>query len=142
VTPSELAAGLAELEAGFDAALDAALPNPAALIFSDLPLDYQGKRDLVFALDLFEEGENEAALIAGLIARRLRADPEAEVAHLEREAWYYLRTSIDPGWQFDDGPAPVPALLAYLATVLRARAGTGPLPAAERAQLLARLRAA
>ena len=36
--------GTAELERAFDAALDAALPNPAALIFSDLPLAYQGKR--------------------------------------------------------------------------------------------------
>jgi hypothetical protein len=142
MTPADLAAGLAELEACFDAALDAALPNPAALIFSDLPLDYQGKRDLVFALGLLEEGENEAALIAGLIARRLRADPDAGVAHLEREAWYYLRTSIDPGWQFDDVPSPVPVLLAYLATVLHARTDAGPLPAAERAALLARLRAA
>ena len=33
---------LAELERRFDDALNAALPNPVALIFSDLPLAYQG----------------------------------------------------------------------------------------------------
>jgi hypothetical protein len=142
VTLAALADGLAELDRLFGAALDAALPNPAALIFSELPLNYQGKRDLVFALGLLEEGENEAALIAGLMCERLRAEPSAEIAHLVREAWYYLRTSIDPGWQFDDGPHAMPVLLAYLATVLRARIARAAPPPAERAALLRRLREA
>jgi hypothetical protein len=142
--------GTSELERGFDAALDAALPNPVALIFSDLPLAYQGKRDLVFALDLLNEGENECALIAGLARDRLRADPRADIAHLEREGWYYLRTSIDPTWQFDEGAPSLPAALAYLAHVLRERtelARNTPherhgdnVPAAERAALLRAMR--
>ncbi len=48
--------GLDDLERCFDGALNAALPNPVALIFSDLPLAYQGKRDLVFAMDFLNEG--------------------------------------------------------------------------------------
>jgi hypothetical protein len=133
---ASLERGLAELERCFDDALDAALPNPVALIFSDLPLAYQGKRDLVFAMDLLNEGENECALIAAFAGDRLRDDPGAGIAHLEREAWYYLRTSIDPTWQFDDGEPSLPAALAYLAIVLREHP-----PAAERAVLLGRLRA-
>jgi len=143
--------GLDDLERRFDEALDAALPNPVALIFSDLPLAYQGKRDLVFALDLLSEGENECALIAGFIRDRLRENGGADVAHLEREAWYYLRTSIDPGWQFDDGEPSVPAALAYVAQILRERtdavrsrprtAHPDATPQAERAALLLRLRA-
>src|ERR1700723_3572181 len=121
--------GTSELERVFDAALDAALPNPVALIFSDLPLAYQGKRDLVFALDLFNEGENECALICGFARDRLREDASADIAHLEREGWYYLRTSIDPTWQFDDGAPSLPAALTYLAAVLRERTeDAGPLP--------------
>jgi hypothetical protein len=141
---------LDDLERRFDDALDAALPNPVALIFSDLPLAYQGKRDLVFALDLLDEGENECALIAGFIRDRLREDADAGVEHLEREAWYYLRTSIDPGWQFDDGEPSIAAALAYLAQVLRERTDAVRLrprashpdatPPAERAALLVRLR--
>jgi hypothetical protein len=141
----------ADLERRFDDALDAALAEPAALIFTDLPLAYQGKRDLLYALGVLNEGENEAALIAGLLFERLAADPAAEVAHLVREAWYYLRTSIDPAWQFDDGAPSLPALLAYLDTVLAERTATAratpkrerpdDVPAAERAALLRRLRA-
>jgi hypothetical protein len=135
--------GLDELERCFDDALNAALPNPVALIFSDLPLAYQGKRDLVFAMDLLNEGENECALIAGFVRDRLRDEPGADVAHMTREALYYLRTSIDPTWQFDDDEPSLPAALAYVARVLRERTDavrTEPLPA-ERAALLRRLRA-
>jgi hypothetical protein len=120
---------LTGLEQCFDDALSAALPNPVALIFSDLPLAYQGKRDLVFALGLLNEGENECALIAGFIRDRLRDAPDADVAHMEREAWYYLRTSTDPTWQFDDGQPSLPAAIAYLTHVLRERtaiAGSAP----------------
>jgi hypothetical protein len=113
--------GLDELERLFGDALDATIPNPVALIFSDLPLAYQGKRDLVFAMGLLNEGENECALIAGFIRDRVRADAQADVSHLVREAWYYLRTSIDPTWQFDDGAPSLPAALDYLAYVLRER---------------------
>jgi hypothetical protein len=147
---AEIEGGAAELEHAFDAALDAALPNPVALIFSDLPLAYQGKRDLVFALDLFNEGENECALICGFARDRLREDANADIAHLEREGWYYLRTSIDPTWQFDDGTPSLPAALAYLVQVLRERTGivrAAPRPptgdittSAQRAALLRRLR--
>ena len=112
---------LAALEGAFDAALAVVIPNPVALVFSDLPLGYQGKRDLVFAMGLLNEGENECALIAGFIHDRLAADPQADVAHLLREAWYYLRTSIDATWQFDDGEPALPAALAYLTQALRER---------------------
>jgi hypothetical protein len=121
VTAAELSAALASLERTFDAALLIALPNPVALIFTELPLAYQGKRDLVFALDLINEGENEAALIAGLAHARLKGDPSADVAHLEREALYYLRTSIDATWQFDDAPAVLSDALTYIETVLDER---------------------
>ncbi len=141
---------LEELERCFDDALDATLPNPVALIFSDLPLAYQGKRDLVFALDLLNEGENECALIAGFVRDRLRAQAGTGVAHLEREAWYYLRTSIDPTWQFDDGEPSLPAAVAYLIHVLRERTQAArsaplrrkpdPTPSAARAALLTSLR--
>jgi len=141
---------LDELERGFDDALVAALPNPVALIFSDLPLGYQGKRDLVFALDLFNEGENECALIAGFVRDRLREAAATDVTHLEREAWYYLRTSIDPTWQFDDGEPSLHAALAYLTQVLAERTAIARrtphthtadgVPATERAALLRRLR--
>jgi len=144
--------GLDELERGFDDALDAALPNPVALIFSDLVLGYQGKRDLVFALDLLNEGENECALIAGFVRDRLREDGSADVAHLEREAWYYLRTSIDPAWQFDDGEPSLTSALTYLVHVLRERTSAvaetpqrpraGRIPGTDRAALLRRLRSA
>jgi hypothetical protein len=140
----------AELERAFDEALNTALPNPVALIFSDLQLGYQGKRDLVFAMDLLNEGENECALIAAFARDRLRENAGADIAHLEREAWYYLRTSIDPTWQFDDGEPSLPAALAYLATVLRERTDAcratpqaslaDPMPAAERSTLLRALR--
>lgn len=150
MTPLSVESDLAELERTFDDALEAALPNPVALIFSDLPLAYQGKRDLVFALDLLNEGENECALIAGFVRDRLREQPGADVAHLVREAWYYLRTSIDPTWQFDDGEPSLSAAIAYLNQVLLDRTNaarsaprrtcTDPTPGNERAALLRRLR--
>jgi len=141
---------LDDLERLFDNALDATIPNPVALIFSDLPLAYQGKRDLVFAMGLLNEGENECALIAGFIRDRVRADAQADVSHLEREAWYYLRTSIDPTWQFDDGAPSLPAALDFLAHVLRERTAAArntpkppdePPPVPEGTVLLQRLRA-
>lgn len=142
--------GLDELDGLFAAALSAAVPNPAAFTFSELPLGFHGLRDLLFALGVLNEGENEAALIVGLARERLRHAPDAEVGHLAKEAWYYLRTSIDPTWQLDPEPPSIPAILAYLATVLGERIAaltatpppgfTDPTPTAERRTLLQRLR--
>ncbi len=116
-----LAADLAALERIFDDALEIVLPNPAALRFTDLALGFQGKRDLVFALGVLNEGENEAALIASLASDALARDPAFDIAHLVREAWYYLRTSIDPAWQFDATPASFTSSLAYIGAVVRER---------------------
>ena len=110
--------GLAELDTLFAAALAAAVPNPAALTFSEMVLDFNAMRDLLFALGILSEGENEAALIVALARARLRHAPEADIAHLATEAWYYLRTSIDPTWQFDDAPPSLMAAIAYLIQVL------------------------
>ena len=142
--------GIAELDDLLGTALAAAVVHPAALVFTDLPLDFGGKRDIAFAIGLLDEGENEAALIAALARDTLRRTPGADIAHLTREAWYYLRTSIDPTWQFDDGDPSIPAALTYLATVLRERiaqlAANGPsgfsdpTPAEARAALLRQIR--
>lgn len=117
----EIERGITELDTMFGAALTAAVVHPAALIFTELPLDFSGKRDLLFAVGLLDEGENESALIAALARETLRRAPGSDIAHLTREAWYYLRTSIDPTWQFDDGKPSIPAALTYLTTVLRER---------------------
>jgi hypothetical protein len=149
IVATTLGGELAALERIFDDALEAAMPNPVALRFTDLDLGYQGKRDLVFGLALLEEGENEAALIAGLAHDALARDPAFDVAHLLREAWYYLRTSIDPQWQFDDPPDSFGPALAYIGALLRQRVAALLPPAAlpsdipnadERRALLERLR--
>jgi hypothetical protein len=116
-----LAGELAALERIFDDALEVAMPNPVALRFTDLDLGFQGKRDLIFGLGLLEEGENEAALIAGLAHASLGRDPAFALDHLLREAWYYLRTSIDPAWQFDDPPDSFGPALAYIGTLVELR---------------------
>jgi hypothetical protein len=143
--------GLAALEPLFDELLWATLPNAAALELTDRPPDAYGKRDILFALDVLGEGENEAILILTLARDALARDPQFDAAHLVREAWYYLRTGIDPHWQLDDGPPSAEAILAYVTTVLRERLDrletnppeyfSDPTPAAERAALLRRLRA-
>lgn len=148
----DLEHGLDELDGIFEELLWAALPHPAALTFSELTFDLQGKRDLVFALALLKEGENECVLILGLARDALRRSPGADLDHTIREAWYYLRTSIDPGWQIDDGSPSVAAALAYVASVTRERLArvratkpsrpVDPAPAGERKALLQRLRAA
>ena len=142
--------GLAELDTVFATALAAAVPYPAALTFSEMNLDYNAMRDLLFALGVLNEGENEAALIVGMTRARLRHAPDAPIDHLEREAWYYLRTSIDPTWQLDGGTPSIPAILAYLTTILRERIAAlsadppkvyaDPTPPEERRALLERLR--
>ena len=117
----DLDVALAALETGFDDALERVTPNPYALRFSEIRFDFQAKRDLVFALGLLNEGENEAMLIAALARRELERDPSFDAAHLVREAWYYLRTSIDPAWQFDDVPPDFGAAIAYVRDLLRER---------------------
>jgi hypothetical protein len=121
MTTTDLADDLAQLERLFDDALERVLPNPVALRFTDLRLGYQGKRDLVFGLGLLDEGENEAALIAGLAHTASGRDPAADLTHLLREAWYYLRTSIDPQWQFDETPPSFGPALRYIGALLQQR---------------------
>jgi hypothetical protein len=149
---ADLDAGVAALDAVFAEALEAALPVPAALTFSERINDVQGRRDLLFALGILNEGENEAALISILARDALRRNPSLDAAHMAREAWYYLRTSIDPAWQVDDGEPSFAAALDYLATVVRERTATlaakpkpppiaGDEPRPDRAALLRQLRA-
>ncbi len=75
----------------------------------------------MFGLALLSEGENEAALIAGLAFAAITRDPTFDIAHLIREAWYYLRTSIDPEWQFDDPPATFGPALRYIGALVQQR---------------------
>jgi hypothetical protein len=79
------------------------------------------KREIVFVMGLLTEGENEAALLLALANDVLAATVDADVAHLIDEAWYYLRTSIDPAWQLDDEGPSAPAALAYLGETLQGR---------------------
>ncbi|HTJ27700.1 MAG TPA: hypothetical protein VMA36_16205 [Candidatus Limnocylindria bacterium] len=83
--------------------------------------DLHNKREIVYVMGLLSEGENEAALILALADAMLAQTPESEVSHLVDEAWYYLRTSIDPLWQLDDGTPSAGAALTYLREVLEAR---------------------
>ena len=105
------------------------------------------KREIIFVMGLLSEGENEAALLLSLANDVLSAADDADVAHIIDEAWYYLRISIDPGWQLDDDPPSAPAALAYLAETLQDRlAQLASLPpraifAAEDAARIDRLRA-
>ena len=101
--------------------LRSVLPNAATLWSNGLLVNFAGKRQLLFALGFLNEGENEAALILALADEVRQSSPGFDVAHLEREAWYYLRTSIDAGWQLDDDPPSSVAALAYLETMLRNR---------------------
>lgn len=95
-------------------------PNPQferERIIASLPQP----REVCFVFGLLSEGENEAALLLELVDAERRADPEAPVDHLEDEAWYYLRTSIDTAWQLDDDPPSALAALVYLHIVLAER---------------------
>ncbi len=113
--------GLPELDALYRELIRAAVPaNPQferERIIAQAPYP----RELVFLLGLLSEGENEAALLLELIARANAAQPGEPLGHLLDEAWYYLRTSIDTGWQLDDGEPSASAALAYLAGVLSQR---------------------
>lgn len=143
----QLRIGCAALESLYGELIRAYVPqNPqfeVERIIDDLPV----KREIVFIMGLLSEGENEAALLLALANDVLASDPTAEVAHLIDEGWYYLRTSIDPGWQIDDGLPSATAALAYLAELLRGRlaqlASLPPrvVPAGEESSRAERLRA-
>ena len=115
---ARLRAGVTELEALYrDLIRAAAPPNPQferERIIAQAP----HPRELVFVFGLTSEGENEAGLLLELIASVVAAEPGAPIAHIADEAWYYLRTSIDPEWQLDDGSPSLSAALAYLYSVL------------------------
>ncbi len=115
---ARLAAGLPQLDALYrDLVRAAAPPNPQfereRIIAGAL-----NPRELAFVFGALNEGENETALLLGLVAERYAADPDAPVAHLADEAWYYVRTSIDSDWQLDAGAPSLIAALVYLYAVL------------------------
>ncbi len=79
------------------------------------------KREIAYVCGFLSEGENEAALIFGLIRELLDIDPSAEIGHLLDEARYYLRTSVDPEWQLDAEIPTLAGALRYLTIVLARR---------------------
>jgi hypothetical protein len=113
--------GCAALERVYGELIRAYVPeNPqyeVRRIIDDVPV----KREIVFVMGLLSEGENEAALLLALANDMLRESPSTDVSHLVDEAWYYLRTSIDPLWQLDPGAPSAGAALAYLTELLEAR---------------------
>jgi len=116
-----LRAGLPRLHELFRDLIRAAVPPNPQFERERIIVDAANPRELVFLLGLLSEGENEAALVLELAAETTRAEPTAPIAHLIDEAWYYLRTSIDEGWQLDDGDPCAGAALAYLLVVLGER---------------------
>jgi hypothetical protein len=112
---------LAKLELLYEAAIRACAPPNLSFDFERTLAGLARKRDVAFVLGLLSDGENEAALCLELARDKLAASPGADVGHILDEGWYYLRTSIELGWQLEAGPAPVRAMLAYLETVLRER---------------------
>lgn len=109
-----LRTGLPQLHALFRDLIRAAVPPNPQFERERIIADAPNPRELVFLLGLLSEGENEAALLLELAAAVLRDEPGAPIAHIIDEAWYYLRTSIDDGWQLDDGRPCASAALAYL----------------------------
>ncbi len=79
------------------------------------------KREIAYVCGFLSEGENEAALIFGLIRELLDVDPNAEIGHLLHEARYYLRTSVDPEWQLEAETPALATALRYLAIVVARR---------------------
>ncbi len=144
-----LAAGVPALHELFRDLIRAAAPPNPQYERERIIAQALNPRELVFLFGLLSEGENETALLLELFAQVLAADATAPVAHIADEAWYYLRTSIDPAWQLDDGAPSMSAALAYLYAVLddrRAGLRGSPPPqvidrdGAARAALLRRLR--
>jgi hypothetical protein len=117
---ARLRAGLPELDALLRDVVRAAVPaNPQfererSIVQAHCP------RELVLPLGFLNEGENEAELLLELIDSTAAAHPDEPVAHMIDEACY-LRTSIDPQWQLDDGEPSAGAALAYLFAVLDKR---------------------
>jgi hypothetical protein len=114
---ARLRAGLPEL----DALLRAAVPANPQFERERIIVQARCPRELVFLLGYLNEGENEAALLLELIDSTAAAHPDEPVAHMVDEAWYYLRTSIDPQWQLDDSEPSAGAALGYLFAVLSRR---------------------
>jgi hypothetical protein len=117
----ELRDGCARLERVYGELIRAYVPENPQFEVQRIVEDLRNKREIVFVLGLLSEGENEAALILALANDVLAQTPQADVAHLVDEAWYYLRTSIDPRWQLDDGPPSAAAAMTYLRELLEAR---------------------
>jgi hypothetical protein len=115
---ARLAAGLPQLHELFREMIRAWVPPNPQFERERIIAQAPNPRELVFLFGLLSEGENEAALLLELIAEVLAANAAAPVAHIADEAWYYLRTSIDPAWQLDDGAPSMGAALAYLYAVL------------------------
>jgi hypothetical protein len=121
--------GCATLERLYGVLIRAYAPENPQYEVRRIVVDLRNKREIVFVMGLLSEGENEAGLILALANDALAAAPGDDVAHLIDEAWYYLRTSIDPLWQIDDGAPSAGAGLAYLIEVLeRRRAALNALP--------------
>jgi hypothetical protein len=118
---ARLRAGLPELHALYRDLVRAAAPPNRQYERERIIAQAADPRELVFLFGLLSEGENEAALLLDLIDTVAAADPQAQTDHILDEAWYYLRTSIDAGWQLDDGAPSAAAALAYLYSVLNDR---------------------
>jgi hypothetical protein len=137
------------LDSLYEDAIRAFLPANPSFDFERSLAGLQSKRDVAFLLGLLSDGENEAALCLELAHAKRAASPASDVTHILEEGWYYLRTSIDLGWQLEPGPAPDRAMVAYLEAMLRGRierlaqeprlAPAADEPAALRARLLRRL---
>lgn len=118
---ARLAAGLPQLHELYRDLIRAAAPPNPQFERERIIAQAANPRELVFLFGLLSEGENEAALLLELISTVLAADAAAPVAHIADEAWYYMRTSIDPDWQLDDGAPSMSAALAYVYDVLTER---------------------
>jgi hypothetical protein len=118
---STLREGCARLECIYTELIRAYVPENPQFEVRRIIEDLRNKREIVFVMGLLSEGENEAALILALANEGLADAPDADVGHLLDEAWYYLRTSIDPLWQLDDGAPAAGAAFAYLLEVLETR---------------------
>lgn len=118
---ARLRAGLPELHELYRDIVRAAAPPNRQYERERIIAQAANPRELVFLFGLLSEGENETALLLDLIDTVAAADPQAVTDHILDEAWYYLRTSIDPAWQLDDAAPSGAAALAYLYSVLSDR---------------------
>lgn len=116
-----LGSGLEQLDKLYVAAIAAFAPPNPGFERDRIIRALVNKREIAYVCGFLSEGENEAALIFGLMHELLAADPNGAVGHLFDEARYYLRTSIDPTWQLANAPTTIAAALGYLAIVLKRR---------------------